>query len=67
MKDNYGTGRMAGQKKEDPGRLIELLMGPELWFGAAAQGSAAQWDAGLGNRIYTKLSQDFPQESLAVP
>lgn len=58
---------MAGQKEEVPGRLIELLMRPELWLGAAAQVSAAQWMLGLGSGIYTKLSQDFLQESLAVP
>lgn len=62
--DNYRTERMAGQKKEVAGRLTELLMRPKLWLGAAAQVSAAQWDAGLscmglGSGIYTKLSQDF--------
>lgn len=58
---------MAGQKKEEAGRVIELLKGPELWLGAAAQVGAAQWMLGQGSRIYTKLSQAFLQESLAVP
>lgn len=61
--DNHSTDSVAGQKKEAPGRLIELLMGPELWLSAAAQVSGM---LGLGSGIYTKLSQDFLQESLCL-